>query len=471
MAVTLMPHTKFQQTLERVRQQDRQEPAQEPAWYQALRDEAWALYQALGVPTHRHEAWKYIDLKPLQAADCVSQQRDPYDWASLEQQAKALGIHIFSLKKAFGQPDILSAPWFPRIEAVLRQTATEATPDAFTALNMALHADVLVVLVPENKQPENKQPDNSQAENNTALNLELESILALGQTKETQFSQPRLLFVLEKNASLSLMLDSRLKAVSVTQTMFFSNTHTSVVLAEGASCNLCYVKAPDSPEATVDNYSFFSTRVFQAAGSRLNLSTFNFAPERDHSVIRQDIQVSLLAENAECTLNGLSVLNGRAQVFNHVNVVHASPHCTSQQTFKGILDGQSVSEFDGTITVERHAQKTDAQQLNKNLLLSDDARVYTRPQLRIDADDVKCAHGATVGQLDDAQLFYLASRGISTEVAQCILTFGFAEDIIQQIPVASWQMQLEKQALQVLGHDNNPKNCFTSCLQPGQECH
>jgi Fe-S cluster assembly protein SufD len=159
---------------------------------------------------------------------------------------------------------------------------------------------------------------------------------------------------------------------------------------------------------------------------------------------RNDITTSFDAEGCEATLNGLYLVGGRQHVDHHTRIDHAQPHGTSREYYKGILDGASRGVFNGKVIVHPGAQRTDAHLANHNLLLSKAAEVDTKPQLEIDADDVKCTHGATVGQLDDAQMFYLRSRGVDEAMARSLLTFAFAHDVIERIRIAPLRVRLEQ---------------------------
>jgi Fe-S cluster assembly protein SufD len=159
--------------------------------------------------------------------------------------------------------------------------------------------------------------------------------------------------------------------------------------------------------------------------------------------VRNDIDVGLNAGGGDCTLNGLYVTRGRQHVDNHTRIVHASPHCTSRELYKGILDNSSSGVFDGSIVVRKDAQKTNARQTNKNLLLSEEALVNTRPRLEISADDVKCTHGATIGRLNQEELFYLRSRGIGEESARTLLTYAFASEIVGSVRIQPIQCQID----------------------------
>ncbi|HXG09082.1 MAG TPA: Fe-S cluster assembly protein SufD [Gemmataceae bacterium] len=207
------------------------------------------------------------------------------------------------------------------------------------------------------------------------------------------------------------------------------------------------------PNAVVDHYKLQreSTRAFHVATLQVQQDrTSNFA---DHAItlggglVRNEINVLLGGEGGECTLNGLYLAAGRQHVDNRTLIDHAQPHCTSHELYRGILDGQAHGVFNGKIWVRPGAQKTDAKQTNQTLLLSEDAVINTKPQLEIYADDVKCTHGATVGQLDAEGIFYLRSRGISREEARNLLTFAFANDIIGRVKIEPLRARLEEMLL------------------------
>jgi len=161
-------------------------------------------------------------------------------------------------------------------------------------------------------------------------------------------------------------------------------------------------------------------------------------------LVRNDVNAMLDGEGIDCILNGLYLAEGRQVVDNHMRVEHAKPHCSSHELYKGILDGKARSVFNGLIHVHPGAQKTDAKQSNRNLLLSADAIANSNPRLEIFADDVKCTHGSTVGQLDDDAVFYLRSRGIGLDAARSLLTYAFASDILARIKVEPVRHDLEE---------------------------
>ncbi len=161
-------------------------------------------------------------------------------------------------------------------------------------------------------------------------------------------------------------------------------------------------------------------------------------------IVRNDIHAVLAGEGADCTLNGLYLVEGRQVVDNHMKVEHVAAHCDSHELYKGVLDGKARAVFNGLIHVHPGAQKTDAKQSNRNLLLSSEAIANSNPQLEIYADDVKCTHGSTVGQLDEDAIFYLRSRGIGIEAAQSLLTYAFASELVERIPVEPVRRALEE---------------------------
>jgi Fe-S cluster assembly protein SufD len=162
------------------------------------------------------------------------------------------------------------------------------------------------------------------------------------------------------------------------------------------------------------------------------------------ALLRNDVHVALAGEGAECVVNGLYLGTGKQHVDNFTEIEHLKPRATSLELYKGILDGAAHGIFNGKIVVHKDAQKTDARQTNRNLLLSMEAVVHTNPQLEIYADDVKCSHGSTIGQLDPDALFYLRSRGVGPEEARSVLSFAFASDIVQRMKADSLRRALEQ---------------------------
>jgi Fe-S cluster assembly protein SufD len=205
-----------------------------------------------------------------------------------------------------------------------------------------------------------------------------------------------------------------------------------------------------APGAVVDHY-----KVQKESRRAFHLAAFQVAQERganvsSHSIsiggaiTRNDLGAVLAGEGGTCTLNGLYLGTGEQVIDNHMRVDHDAPHCSSHELYKGVLDGRSRAVFSGLIHVHPGAQKTDAKQTNRNLLLSDQALAASNPQLEIFADDVRCTHGSTVGQLDEDAVFYLRSRGIGAEAAKSLLTYAFASDVVRRIAVEPVRHDLEE---------------------------
>ena len=167
------------------------------------------------------------------------------------------------------------------------------------------------------------------------------------------------------------------------------------------------------------------------------------------ALVRNDVNATL-STGTDATLNGLYIVNGMQHVDNHTSIDHAKPHGTSHEVYKGILDGKAHAVFNGRILVRKDAQKTDSKQTNKNLVLSDEAVIDTKPELQILADDVRCTHGATIGQLDAESMFYLQSRGIGKNEARSLLTYAFAQDIIDRVKLPRLKEHLEKVLIEKL---------------------
>ena len=180
--------------------------------------------------------------------------------------------------------------------------------------------------------------------------------------------------------------------------------------------------------------------------SRYDTTSINLGAQ----LARHDVSVVMDHEGAETSVDGLYMVDADQHTDTHSVIDHKQPHCTSHQLYKGILDGNARAVFNGKIFVREGAQKTDAMQTNKNLLLSEKARVDTKPQLEIYADDVKCAHGAAVGQIEPEELFYLETRGIGPELGRSLLTYGFAEEVIAKIKLDSIRAELDQIVLKQL---------------------
>jgi Fe-S cluster assembly protein SufD len=247
----------------------------------------------------------------------------------------------------------------------------------------------------------------------------------------------RNLFVLGKNAKARFLVQH----VGVSNAAYFNNSVNQFALDEGAEaeCTIAFCEGKNA-------WHLASSHSTLQAHARLNLSTVTLSG----SVNRHSVNSLLQGEKAELSLNGLDVLDSKTEAYHHTVTEHWVPNAVSKQLYKDILDEASKSEFNSMVFVAKGADGTDSHQLHQTLLLSDEARVWTRPQLQINADDVKCAHGSAVGQLAEDQLFYLASRGLSQGLAKSLLTYGFAEDVIQKISDPLVRQYLDARVLENL---------------------
>ncbi len=284
--------------------------------------------------------------------------------------------------------------------------------NGFTALNLAF-AEFTVITIPKETNVAEPIEFNFKADENTA-------------------NFPHILVIAERGAKATIIESYESEAKS------FTNTAIQIVVEDNA--NLTHYRVQkESTEA----FHIGTTEVTVGRGSLYNATNINLGA----LLSRHDVHLKFMAEGGEAFVDGLYMLGGNQHHDTHSTIDHALPNCVSHQTYKGVLNDKSRGVFNGKVFVRENASGTDAQQSNKNLLLSNDARVDTKPQLEIYNDDVKCAHGATVGQLEDEELFYLLSRGISQKLAKNLLTYGFAEEIINKIGIEAIKKDLDEAVL------------------------
>ena len=403
------------------------------AGLQRLRKEAIECFAALGFPARKAEAWKYTNIGkilkrpyalPLGPADADVARGDvePFLIADLDAHLAVLVNGRFSAAlsslKDLPEGMVVTGLAHARdthtdlVEAHFARYA-DYKDEAFTALNTAFAHDGLFVYVPRHRVVEKPV-------------LVINFVTA----GEEAFVQPRHLVVVEENAQVKLIQ----RRASQTETKTFVNVVTEVFV--GAHAHVDRYEIQDDPAHTsvVNN-----VRVYQQTGSVYRNSTFTFSGE----IIRNNVTILPDAEHCETHLYGLFLSNGVMHVDNHTLVDHARPHCFSNELYKGILDDRSTGVFNGKVLVRRDAQQTNAYQSNKSILLTDTARMYSKPELEIYADDVKCSHGATTGQLDDDALFYLRSRGLTEKRARAILLTAFARDVLDNVKIAPLRAYLD----------------------------
>ncbi len=285
----------------------------------------------------------------------------------------------------------------------------------------------------------------------TALNLAFADVKVIRIAKETSVAEPiELTFIADENTAIFphvlVIAEAGSKATIIesydSPGKSFTNSAIQVVVGDNANITHYRVQRDG-----IDAYDVGTTEVSLGRGSRYDSTNINLGS----ALSRHDIDLKFTAEGGEAFVDGLYMLNGSQHHDTHSIIDHLVPNCTSHQTYKGVLNDTSRGVFNGKVFVRENAHGTDAQQSNKNLLLSDNARVDTKPQLEIFNDDVKCAHGATVGQLEEEELFYLLTRGLPMTLAKNLLTYGFAEEVINKIGIDSIKAELDAAVLNRLG--------------------
>jgi Fe-S cluster assembly protein SufD len=413
------------------------ERAAEPAALRALRARGLAELTRQGLPTIRQEAWRFTNVAPIARTTYVR----PHGTVSAAEVAPWLFSGMPHLVLVDGEldvalSDVTGLPTGIRVGSLRAAIAdgeplvarlgahADLTSNPFAALNTALFSDGALLVAGRGVM--SAQP----------LQVLFVSTGATAEGKPA-VSFPRLLIVAEEGSSLIVV-------------------ERYVTIGEGESLTCAVSEIEAGARAVVDHY-----RLAQEGSGTSQIGLQQLRCERQSAVtsysvvtggalVRQDVQAQLVGEGVDAILNGLYLTRGRQHVDHQMKVEHRAAHCDSHELYKGILEDRSRAVFNGLIHVYPGAQKTDAKQTNRNLLLSQEALVNTNPQLRIFADDVKCTHGSTVGQLDEEAVFYLRSRGISEEAAKSLLTYAFARDVVDRIKAEPVRRDLEELLLQRL---------------------
>jgi len=408
-----------------------------PAWLQDLRARAAARFGEVGFPTVRQEDWRFTSVAPI--ADTAFRIGDgvPTNAADLVRRVSFPGAaaRLVVLNGRFS-PELSSLGDLPGVTAISLADAIarnhpgcaqlERSPIGerpFVALNTAFLFDGVLIDVPKG----------------VVLEAPIH-VVVLGGGAGKVMAHPR-----------SVILAGANSQVAIAQTFLggageahFTNAVTSVSLGENAVVDLC----TDQRE-TEDAYHVSYLHADTARNSTFRSQTVTLGGR----LIRNDVVAVLGGEGAHCALDGCYLADGTRLVDNHTTIDHATPHCTSHELYKGILDGKARAVFNGCIIVRQDAQKTDAKQTNRALLLSDQAQVNSNPQLEIFADDVKCTHGAAIGQLDEEALFYLRARGLTATDARDLLIRAYAGEILERIPIQPLKTDLLRELFVELNRD------------------
>jgi Fe-S cluster assembly protein SufD len=391
-------------------------------WLSKLRQEAFAEFAKTGFPSTSDEDWRFTNVAPIAKTDFQLAPKQAYP--ALQQQIASYVIKDAACRLVFVNgyfapelsdlstlpPGILVASLAEQIAAnpervephLGRYLNTERDP--FCALNTVFIEDGAFI----------------QVRSGTVLETPIHLLFVSIGEQVPLMSHPRNLILAEDHAELSVVEEF----VSLGTTRIFCNAATELVAGDGVVVSHYRIEQ-ENPET----FQISTLRVQQ--GQAANVSSHGVL--LGGALVRNNVHPVLAGEGGECLINGLFLGRGHEHLDNYMLVEHAKPHCESRQFYNGILDEQAHGVFHGRIVVHKDAQKTDAKQTNRNLLLSDDAQIDTKPQLEIFADDVKCTHGATIGQIEENALFYLRSRGIDEVSARRLLLEAFASECLDRM--------------------------------------
>lgn len=408
----------------------------------SLRQMAWEKFSEMGLPKGREETFRYVSLKKLYAKRCqeITQSHlskeaiAPYILPECLQSVmvfingsyspelstlSALPLNIVgsSLNDAFATyGTFIQNHWIKNIKE---------EKDPFALLNLALHSNAAFLYIPPKSTL--KQP--------------LQILSIINSEDQAALILPRWQLFLGNNSQAEIVT----RQVTLSGQGNISISSFDIVIEENSHLKLTQVTSEDRE----DSWCLESGRALLKKDSTLNTVELMKGGE----ATRRDWRVQLAGENSEANLNGLGLFAGKNEGHVHILMEHQAPHCRSMQFYKNVLRDSSRSSFEGKIYVHQPAQKTDAFQLNNNLLLSDAAQAFTKPNLEIFTDDVKASHGATMGQLDEEQMFYLRARGLDQKLAQNLLIRGFCSEIIDKITLKSINQEIGRAAAQYISEE------------------
>ena len=405
------------------------------AWLHKIRKDAIERFAELGFPTTRLEEWKYTNVAPItkipfQAAelrwDGLAEERLaelPIAHSAFSECCSRIVFINGHYSPQLSSPDLPSGLIVGSIALALKQNASSVKEHltkqagyedkAFVALNTAFLEDGAFIEIPRG----------------VTLDAPV-YVLFVSTADDPIASHPRSLIVAGDDSQASIIEEY----IALGEGIHFTNAVTEIVSGENSVIEHYKLQAENAEAFHVSTIG-----VNQARASSFTSHSISFGG----ALVRNDVNVSLNGEGAECTLNGLYVSADEQHVDNHTVIDHIKPHCHSRELYKGILDDRSSAVFNGSVIVRKDAQKTDARQSNKNLLLSQGATINSKPQLEINADDVKCTHGTSIGHLDEDSIYYLRSRGIGLTEARTVLTYGFANDVLNRMKVEAVRVRLE----------------------------
>lgn len=381
-----------------------------PAWLKDLRQRSYDRFVETGLPSRRDENWKYTSTRSLGEAKFgltkkSSISRIVVERLSVKNANRLVFINgVYSDEFSILPEDVAVASLSEamKTEQDLILPLLGEDDDSLTVLNQAFFSSGIVLRVKKN----------------TKVAKPLQFLFLQSQEAEAAIISPRNIVFIESGAEVNI-IESHFG-----QTQHFTNAVTDVFVKDQARCQYLLERSIGPETRYVSKHSFH-------IGRDAHVETFNLA--LGGRLNRSHLEFRLTGEGGYVKLDGLYLARGDNHIDNVTEVLHLAPNTSSTQLYKGVLEGKSRAVFNGKITIVKDAQKVDAQQLNKNLLMSPDAEVDSRPQLAIDANDVKCSHGASIGQIDEQELFYLQSRAIAREDAKAMLASAFVGDVVGRI--------------------------------------
>jgi len=404
-------------------------------WTSSLRGAAISRFAELGFPTTREEEWKYTNVAPIARIPFAPASAEP-DTSGLTQALADLAFRdpmapqLVFINGSYVQElsAVHTLPQHVRVESLASALSADRgqvephlaryasyQAHAFTALNTAFMRDGAFIHVPRG----------------TIVEQPIHLVFISTASGEATVSYPRNLIVMDADSQAAIV-ESYL---GLDNQVYLTAAVTEIVVADHSVLEH-YTLQQESKQA----FHVALLQVHQGRSSNVTCHSIALGG----ALVRNEANVVLDGEGAECTLNGLYMVTGQQHVDNHTRIDHVKPHGTSRELYKGVLDGRARGVFNGKIYVHPAAQKTDAKQTNKNLLLSQDALIDTKPQLEIYNNDVKCGHGSTIGRLDEDALFYLRARGIGLEEARSLLTYAFASEIISRMKIEPLSVKLNE---------------------------
>lgn len=427
----------------------------EPAFMEQLREEAIQHFERIGFPHKKNENYKYIHLEPFFNGTLETRfapRKLEFDVQDIFRcDIPTLDTHVLLVLNGFyytttGERLVEqeNGVIFGSLrEAMVRHPElvgkhlgkyADYRNDPFVALNTSCAMDGVFIYVPENQKLDKPV-----------------QIIHLLLSDENEMVQHRNLFIAEKNSSAEVIICDH----TLSNHLFLTNSVSEMALDENANLNVVRVQNEHNHSVQVTN-----SWIEQQRNSNAHHSTITLHGGK----VRNNLNVKMKGEGANCDARGLFLIDKQQHVDTFTVIEHQEPHCESNQHYKGVLDDNATGAFSGKIHVYPDAQKTMAYQTNNNILLTQDAKMHTKPQLEIYADDVKCSHGATVGQIDENALFYLQTRGIPRQEARLMLMYAFADDVISGIKEEALKERIEDLVSKRLrGELSRCDNCAIHC--------